>query len=298
MPKRALVAYVPVLHEGYRAFFEHYADQAETVYILGDEIIAGFDHLRKEIRQLKPELIQQALRSWKLGPEVKILDSLTIASLQQSNASLIVPDEDVSRELIEKHFTKHEVEYYPLFLRWDKFNALSDQPVESDHEISETEFDQLMINRVHAVSEHSSDWWRRVGAVIIKGEKVILSAFNEHVDSPHKPWVDGDPRNNFKQGINVEFGTSIHGEARLIVEAARQGISLEGTSLYVSTFPCPHCAKLIAYAGIKKCYYQGGYGMLDSSRIFRERGVELVFVKGGSLKSDSRSLRPYPKSKA
>ena len=51
------------------------------------------------------------------------------------------------------------------------------------------------------------------------------------------------------------------------------------TLTFVSTFPCPVCAKSIAVAGIKKVYYCQGYSLLDAEDILRPYGVELIFVK-------------------
>ena len=102
---------------------------------------------------------------------------------------------------------------------------------------------------------------------------------NKHLPSPHSPYAEGDPRNNFHKGIGIEYSTTLHAEAGLIAEAARKGISLEGTSMYVSVFPCPPCAKLVAYCGIKKLYYSGGYSVLDQERILKSRGVEIIFVE-------------------
>jgi len=60
--------------------------------------------------------------------------------------------------------------------------------------------------------------------------------------------------------------------------AAKQGISLNGTILYVTHFPCPACAKSIALSGIKKVIYSRGSSVFDGSRVMRSKGVELVKI--------------------
>ena len=62
----------------------------------------------------------------------------------------------------------------------------------------------------------------------------------------------GDPRSNFDAGKNIELSKFIHAEASLIAQAAKQGAKLEGASIYVTTFPCPVCARLVATAGLRK----------------------------------------------
>ena len=61
--------------------------------------------------------------------------------------------------------------------------------------------------------------------------------------------------------------------------AARDGVSLKGAEVYVTTFPCANCARLLTTAGITKVYYRDGYSMLDAEDIFKAAGVEIVLVQ-------------------
>ncbi len=53
----------------------------------------------------------------------------------------------------------------------------------------------------------------------------------------------------------LEFGRSVHAEMAAITTAARLGISLAGTTLYVTTFPCHICARHIVASGIRNVFY-------------------------------------------
>jgi dCMP deaminase len=88
----------------------------------------------------------------------------------------------------------------------------------------------------------------------------------------------GDPRSNFNKGVHYEISTAAHAEARLIARAAREGIATEGAVLYVTDFPCPPCAKLIAAAGIAKLYSRRGYAVLDGNDVLEAAGVEIALV--------------------
>ena len=83
----------------------------------------------------------------------------------------------------------------------------------------------------------------------------------------------------FDAGEKHHLSNSIHAEASLVGKAAKDGIRLNNTNLYVTTFPCPTCAKLVAEAGIKKVYYQDGYSLSDAEDILKNSGVELILVK-------------------
>ena len=128
-------------------------------------------------------------------------------------------------------------------------------------------------------AEKSTDWWRQVGGVVVKDGEIILSRTNKHVPSPHQAYADGDPRNTSHKGEDLDKYTTIHAEAGMIAEAAKKGVSLEGTEMYVTDFPCPVCAKQIAYSGVKKLYYTKGYSVLDGERILKDNGVRIIQVK-------------------
>lgn len=57
----------------------------------------------------------------------------------------------------------------------------------------------------------------------------------------------------------IEFGRIIHAEMSTICDAARNGYSSRGASLYVTTFPCHLCAKHIVASGICKVIYLEPY---------------------------------------
>jgi dCMP deaminase len=247
---RTLVAYVPVLHEGYRRFFEKNAE-AKEVYIFGPEILAEFSWLAKEIRQLDPELMRTAIESLGIFEKVTVLTIAGAESLNKAGLEIILPDEDVSRTLATNYLSNASVTFDTIFLRWDKRNSIAEKPVASKEFITHDELRRTVMKDLAVEAERSSDFWRHVGAAIVKDEEVLFVAHNQHLPSEHSPYVHGDPRNNFHKGGHIEISTAFHAEVSLIAEAARKGIALEGADMYVTVFPCPPCAKAIAFSGIK-----------------------------------------------
>jgi deoxycytidylate deaminase len=53
----------------------------------------------------------------------------------------------------------------------------------------------------------------------------------------------------------IEFGRAVHAEMSAIVDAARRAVAVSGATMYVTTFPCHHCARHIAAAGIRRVVY-------------------------------------------
>jgi deoxycytidylate deaminase len=60
-------------------------------------------------------------------------------------------------------------------------------------------------------------------------------------------------------GDLTEFGRAMHAEMSAILDAARNGRSIAGASLYVTTFPCHNCARHIVGAGIRNCVFLAPY---------------------------------------
>ena len=57
----------------------------------------------------------------------------------------------------------------------------------------------------------------------------------------------------------TEFNRAVHAEMAALLDAARRGTSVQGQTLYVTTFPCHNCAKHIVAAGITHVVYIAPY---------------------------------------
>jgi deoxycytidylate deaminase len=53
----------------------------------------------------------------------------------------------------------------------------------------------------------------------------------------------------------TEFGRAMHAEMDAILSCARNGIPVQGTTLYTTTFPCHNCARHILGAGVCRVVY-------------------------------------------
>ncbi len=277
---KAIAAYVPALHEGYRTFFEkHSAAGAKSLYVAHQSIVAEVDHLRKDLRALASAYSIPAIRAWEIFKVVNPLYHETIEQLISRKAEIIMPDEEISRHIGRKYFSGLSVTYDTVFLRRDQNRVLAKEAVRPDRTISTEQFDQEMMTWAVIEGEKSSDWWRRVGGILVRDGEILLVAHNEHLPNENSPGILGDSRSNFKKGLHFELVDTIHAEAAIISRAADSGVSTRGTSLYVTDFPCPFCAKIIAFAGIKRLFYATGYAMLEGEDILKSAGVEIIFVQ-------------------
>jgi len=273
----ALLAYVPVLHEGYRRFLEaHGAGRA--LHLIGPELYADQRPLAKDIRALDADLAASAIAAWGICEAVTVLDVAGAERLAASSPALIAPAEDVSYAVVERFFARCDVRYDTVFLRWDKTRTAALLRAEAAPAV---EGDAALAELAAAAAREaggSVDWWRRVGAAIRFADGALEAARNEHLPHPLAAYAAGDPRSNFYKGVALELSTAHHAEARLIAGAARRGRSTEGAVMYVTDFPCPPCAKLIAAAGVARVYFREGYAVLDGEDVLRDAGVELLRV--------------------
>lgn len=276
--EKVILAYIPVLHQGYWQLFSDHPE-AKKLYILSDQIAQQFTPVHKEIRALPTDLIAKAITSWNRFDEVSVADEKVLQQLNEKKLEVIIPQELVTTEVATRYLPDCKITLSSIFLRWDKAHATQSIPPNPTAIISDADFDVKMSTLATQEGQKSSDWWRYVGAVAVKDGKVIAQAHNTHLPSEQQPYAEGDPRAHFHKGDHIELTTAIHAEAKLIAEAAARGTALAVAELYVTDFPCPVCAKSIAFAGIKKVFFQKGYAMLDGERVLQSAGVEIIQIK-------------------
>ncbi len=273
--KFAVVTLVPAIHIGYINFFKKYPG---SLYVIGKDFISDFLHIERDLRTPDFDELKKMLVSLEIFNDVVELTRENIKDIP-TDLEVVMPDDEITKSISEKYFSERKVNFENVFLRWNRQISTTEFEVPADRIISHEEVDRELIGQAHTLSEKSSDWWRQIGTLLVKDGKVITTGFNCHLPSDFTMDSFGDPRSNFDAGIRFDLSTAIHSEARAIAEAARKGISIDGASLYVTTFPCPTCAKLAAVAGIKKVYYSTGYSLLDAENILKAFGIEIILVK-------------------
>ena len=279
-----LLLYLPVLHAGYEALLAQHA-QVDEVLLLGRSLTAGDKALAKEIRALAPERAAQYLRAV-LPMPVRVVEDVDLPGAVTADV-LVVADEEVLRAVVER-FALHEradVVLERTFLRWDREWSRAQRVAGHDAVADLPDVARTFLAQAGTAAARSSDWWRQVGAVAARDGQLLVQAHNRHLPTEYAPYLNGDPRNAFSRGVEMELSTAIHAEADVVAWAAREGVSLAGADLYVSTFPCPGCARLVAAAGFARCYFTGPYAVLDGEDVLRAAGVELVWVDLGDTPS-------------
>ncbi len=275
---KQVLLYLPVVHAGHEALFTRHADAAEAL-VLGAGFRDRFKSLAKDIRALPPERSAQFLRVMLPGTPVRVIEPADLPAAVTAE-TLVLPDEDITRNLAAEHHLGNgrELVFDQTFLRWDREWSQARRPAEFDGTVAVGELPGRLTGYAMKLAGHSSDWWRQVGAIAWRGEEILGAAWNHHCPTEYAPYTDGDPRDGFSRGVRTDLSTAIHAEASVIAQAARAGRALDGADLYVTTFPCPACARLIAESGLRRCYFTGPYSVLDGDKVLHAAGVELLWV--------------------
>nr|AIA11421.1 Cytidine and deoxycytidylate deaminase zinc-binding region [uncultured bacterium] len=241
-------------------------------------------------------MVAKGVNGWDVGPAAQTIAVTDLGNKISAGTAVIMPDEDVSHTIADKYLTGRTINYDPIFLRWDRQRSAAEDKVSPDHLVSEEQLAKELLLQASEAGKSSSNIWRRVGAVLVKDSKVLGQASNRHQPTDHTPWIDGDVRMNYGRGIGIEMTTDMHAEPILIGDAARKGEALNGADLYVTTFPCPPCAMLIAHSGIKRLFYAEGYAVLDGERVLKANNVELIKVNVELPPDRADIYRPYPEN--
>lgn len=119
-----------------------------------------------------------------------------------------------------------------------------------------------------------------VGSCIVKNDAIISMGANRTVGGSCRRqgclrlFKYGDCS---KEHRNPDDCRAIHSEVDAIGRAAKNGVNLQGATIYVTRYPCEACARLIAASGIKVVVYgRRQYISQMTDDIFKEAGVTCI----------------------
>jgi dCMP deaminase len=133
-------------------------------------------------------------------------------------------------------------------------------------------------------AEHSSAVRKKVGAVIVKDDRIISIGYN----GMPAGWdntceyevvvdvIDGVPQKEIK-----ELKTKpevLHAESNAIAKLAKSSESGNGASMFITCSPCIDCAKMIFQSGIKEVFYAEEYRNNDGIGFLNKCGISVKLL--------------------
>jgi len=144
-------------------------------------------------------------------------------------------------------------------------------------------WDEYFMSIAQVVATRSTCQRKYVGAVLVRNRTILSTGYNGSIRGmPHCDDV----------GHDLEGGhciATIHAEANAILQAAKNGVTIDGAEIYTTASPCWNCFKLIANAGIRTIYYGEFYRDRKSFEVARRLGIELADL--GSAARGRRAAR-------
>ncbi len=131
-------------------------------------------------------------------------------------------------------------------------------------------WDDYFMSTALLISSRSACERLHVGCIIVSGgeqeNRIIAAGYNGFLPgAPHTSRV----RDGHEQA-------TVHAEQNAIADAARRGIPLDGSTAYITHFPCINCAKILAAAGINCIKYHFDYKNDDLvTAILTESGISI-----------------------
>jgi dCMP deaminase len=130
-------------------------------------------------------------------------------------------------------------------------------------------WDDYFMNIARVVASRSTCERKFVGAVIVRDRTILSTGYNGSIRGmPHCT----DVGHMMVEGHCV---ATIHAEVNAIIQAAKNGVAIEGAAIYVTASPCWNCFKAIANAGMKRIIYGEFYRDERIFEVAKEIGVEL-----------------------
>ncbi|RAL24854.1 deaminase [Lujinxingia litoralis] len=125
---------------------------------------------------------------------------------------------------------------------------------------------------------------KHVGAVIVRQRTILSTGYNgsvrglEHCD---------------EVGHMMEGGhcvRTIHAEANAIIQAARNGVAIDGADIYITASPCWQCFKMIVNAGIRRIIFGEFYRDARIYKVASTLGIELLQLGEGQKGADEKKV--------
>ena len=134
-------------------------------------------------------------------------------------------------------------------------------------------WEDYFMNIAKEIASRSTCDRKHVGSLIVRDKTILSTGYNGSIRGmPHC-----DDSGHMME--NDHCVATIHAESNAVLQAAKNGVMIDGSEIYITASPCWPCFKMLVNAGIKKIYYGEFY---RDDRIFdvaKKLGIELVHIK-------------------
>ena len=142
-------------------------------------------------------------------------------------------------------------------------------------------WDEYFMEVMDAISKRATCNRGRSGCVIARDNQLLVTGYvGSPVGLPHCDEVGHQMKKVIHEdgSVTEHCVRTVHAEQNAICQAAKNGVSLDGATLYCRMTPCRVCAMLIINCGIKRVICERKYHAgVESEEMFKTAGVSLEF---------------------
>ena len=181
---------------------------------------------------------------------------------------------------------------YPSFCETNKGIVLNlfyidkplyDESINKDNYIS---WDEYFMAIAEVVKLRSKDPNTKVGACIVKDNKILSTGYNgfpRGCNDNKYPWDKGN-----ENEVDNKYFYVVHAELNAILNSTQ---SVKDSTIYVTLYPCNECAKAIIQSGIKKVIYKNidlsteekKCKIQHTGQMFTDAGVEVCMYENREI---------------
>jgi len=147
-----------------------------------------------------------------------------------------------------------------------------------------SKWDTRFLRVAEEVRLWSKDPGTKVGCVLVDNRRILSTGYNGFpatISDDLERYIDRD----FKLSITV------HAEKNAILNAAKNGTKVEGSTLYVTFPPCSQCASAVIQAGVAKVVCpdpatapeRWRSNFIAANNLFYEAGVQVLYYSDADL---------------
>jgi len=244
-----------------------------------------------------------------IGYSSAVLDEIMKKQLWAENAAIVLPSPAHWREFAKRPFcvlvsllSHYTSEDFPVLISdgyreyqknmhemkkktyFDRITYVEvfDADVASvlEHKIR-PEWSRYFMSLAMAASTRANCMKKRVGALIVKSNRVLSVGYNGTSLGMSNCSDGGCLRcnKNIKQGMYLSDCFCIHAEESTFLDSSSK--ACEGAELYTTVFPCTLCARKIIQLKMVKVYYVYDYGEIEEiKKLFTKNGILWEHVDG------------------
>jgi dCMP deaminase len=115
-------------------------------------------------------------------------------------------------------------------------------------------WDEYFYNMCKVVASKSPCLSRKIGAILVRDKSIVSTGYNGPPRGiPHCEVICPRQAKGYESGTHLEECPAQHAEENAVTNAARNGVSTLGCTLYLNTIiPCKNCFGTLINAGIKE----------------------------------------------